>query len=59
MESFEEDGFVRPVRKADAHAEDGRDDWHRPSASACQEYAKKLCKVKSGVLFVQNCLKEF
>lgn len=44
IENFEEDGFVRPVRKADAHTEDEYDDWHRPSASSYHEYAKKLCE---------------
>lgn len=44
IENFEEDGFVRPVRKVDAHTEDGYDDWHRPSASSYHEYAKKLCE---------------
>ena len=41
IENFEEDGFVRPVRKADAHTEDGYDDWHMPCASSYQEYVKK------------------
>lgn len=44
IENFEEDGFVRPVRKADAHTEDGYDDWHRPCASSYHAYAKKLCE---------------
>lgn len=44
IENFEEDGFVRPVRKAAAHTEDGYDDWHRPSAGTYYEYAKKLCE---------------
>ena len=44
IENFEEDGFVRPVRKADAHTEDGYDDWHMPCASSYQEYVKKLCE---------------
>ena len=39
IENFEEDGFVRPVRKAAAHTEDGYDDWHRPSAGTYYEYA--------------------
>ena len=44
IENFEEDGFVRPVRKIEVHTEDGYDDWHRPSASSYHEYAKKLCE---------------
>lgn len=44
IENFEEDGFVRPVRKAVAHTEAGYDDWHRPSTSSYHEYAKKLCE---------------
>ena len=44
IETFAEDGFVRPVRKVAAHTEDGYDDWHRPSASSYHEYAKKLCE---------------
>lgn len=44
IDNFEEDGFRGPVRKVDAHTEDGYDDWHRPSASSYQEYAKKLCE---------------
>lgn len=44
IENFEEDGFVRPVRKADAHTEDEYDDWHRPSAGTYYAYAKQLCE---------------
>ena len=44
IENFEEDGFVRPVRKAAAHTEDGYDDWYRSSAGTYYEYAKKLCE---------------
>ena len=44
VENFEEDGFVRPVRKANAHTEDGYDDWRRPSADTYHEYAKQVCE---------------
>ena len=44
IESFAEDGFVRPKRKANVCAEIEYDDWHRPSATTYQEYAKKLCE---------------
>ena len=44
IENFEEDGFVRPARKAAAHTEDGYDDWHRPSAGTYHEYAKQVCE---------------
>ena len=44
VENFEEDGFVRPVRKTDAHTEDGYDDWRRPSADTYHEYAKQVCE---------------
>lgn len=41
---FEEDGFPRPARKAEAHTEDGYDNWHSPSVGTYYEYAKKLCE---------------
>ena len=44
VEGFEEDGFLRQVRNANAHTEDGYDDWHRLSAVSYHEYAKKLCE---------------
>ena len=44
IENFEEDGFVRPVRKANAYTEDGYDDWRRPSADTYHEYAKQVCE---------------
>ena len=44
IESFEEDGFPRPVRKTNAHTDDGYDDWHRPRAATYYEYAKQLCE---------------
>ena len=44
LESFEEDGFLRPVRKANAHTDDGYDDWHRPRTATYYEYAKQLCE---------------
>ena len=43
VESFEEDGFVRPQRRTSNHIEE-YDDWHRPNATAYYEYAKKLCE---------------
>ena len=43
VESFEEDGFVRPQRKTNTRIEE-YDDWHRPNADTYYEYAKKLCE---------------
>ena len=85
-EGFEEDGFVRPVRRTSTHIEE-YDDWHRPNAGTYYEYAKKLCEgyrfskakytlcvkekryigiskgdfqeLKSDLLFLRNCLKQF
>ena len=40
---FEEDGFVRPARRASARIEE-YDDWQRPNVGTYYEYAKKLCE---------------
>ena len=42
VESFEEDGFIRPQRKTNTCIEE-YDSWHRPNADTYYEYAKKLC----------------
>lgn len=44
IESFEEDGFLRPAQKTNAHTEEGYDDWRRPRAATYCEYAKQLCE---------------
>ena len=42
-EGFEEDGFVRPVRRTNSQIEE-YDSWSRPNAGTYYEYAKKLCE---------------
>ena len=42
-EVFEEDGFIRPQRRTNAHIEE-YDDWQKPNADIYYDYAKKLCE---------------